>query len=718
MTIKYLDSKRISLDTSATFSDDFSSSPNGWTLNHSGSGQSISGGALISSVSPSNGYKAFAIGNPTNFVIDLDWELTTRDTPVVILSSDTSGYGDPSSGNRRLHLIGSANNDGNLRFSSRYYATGTSKLEDNGTLVAGGTSASTGVKYFYRFSKIGTSMSFKRYLTASDRESDTNMQQRSNATDNAPNSGLSDYAYIEVSAHGSLGTNKLYDFKLYSGVTSAPTKPTNVQDNSILVEKNTGNRYWRTPYSSGTGKIDDLTTDKGWTTSNGISGNGYNASDYVDFKLICPDSSSLAGGRVLVDLQHADYLNGSNLSNTAFTARIKINYSALDQASGNQNKSYIGFYSNDSWGGSTQDAFVLQLKLDYGQSSKKFYVEIMNDEVFEGSSHQTEFTSTTPATNTDYYIEFTKDGNDHTIRITTNSDYTGGETQSITYGGVENLRYFGCKARGDTQANGGNAQGTIKPDIGIWNGVTSVDSSPATWTMNPTFEYDMTTDPRTNTFNSSICTITHANSTLQMNQLTATGTSGSATYIDLGSNLSTKWVMRFRTKQSSYSSYQYNSQFQVGMSSVAPTSTAYNISSSLNWIGFRWYFGTQFSAPYVGIEPRIQQNAADNTHSNTNARLYGKPNETTNTTTSYYHEFIWNIDTFTYNLYDNANYTGTKLATATMSASTNTNWVTGTPSSISGLRYFVFKQGADSNMGVWVNQLDDVKIYDGVTTIN
>ena len=227
---------------------------------------------------------------------------------------------------------------------------------------------------------------------------------------------------------------------------------------------------------------DDLTTDKGWTTSNGISGNGYNASDYVDFKLICPDSSSLAGGRVLVDLQHADYLNGSNLSNTAFTARIKINYSALDQASGNENKSYIGFYSNDSWGGSTQDAFVLQLKLDYGQSSKKFYVEIMNDEVFEGSAHQTEFTSTTPTVDTDYYVEFTKNGNVHTIRITTNSDYTGGETQSITYGGVENLRYFGCKARGDTQANGGNAQGKIEPDIGIWNGVTTVDSTPATWT--------------------------------------------------------------------------------------------------------------------------------------------------------------------------------------------------------------------------------------------
>jgi hypothetical protein len=90
------------------------------------------------------------------------------------------------------------------------------------------------------------------------------------------------------------------------------------------------------------------------------------------------------------------------------------------------------------------------------------------------------------------------------------------------------------------------------------------------------------------------------------------------------------------------------------------------------------------------------------------------PNAVTNTTTPYYHEFIWNVDTFTYNLYDNANYTGTKLATAIMSSSTNTNWVTGTPSSVSGLQYLVFKMGGDSAMGVWVNQLDDVEIWDGV----
>jgi len=227
--------------STATFSDDFSSSPNGWTLNHSGSGQSISGGALISSVSPSNGYKAFAIGNPTEFVIDLDWELTTLDTPVVILSSDTSGYGDPSEGNRRLLIIGSANSDGNLRFSNRYYKTGASRLEDNGTLVSGGTSASTGVKYFYRFVKSSTSMTFKRYLTASDRTSGSNLQQETTATDTTP-SGVANYAYIEVGGHGSNGTNKLYDFKLYNNSTSV-LSPIDVVDGSIFYETDTNKSY-------------------------------------------------------------------------------------------------------------------------------------------------------------------------------------------------------------------------------------------------------------------------------------------------------------------------------------------------------------------------------------------------------------------------------------------------------------------------------------------
>ena len=494
---------------------------------------------------------------------------------------------------------------------------------------------------------------------------------------------------------GGVQQGTIDDVEFYNGVSSLTNKPTNVQDNSILVEKDTGRRYWRTPYSSGTGKIDDLTTDKGWTTSNGISGNGYNASDYVDFKLICPDSSSLAGGRVLVDLQHADYLNGSNLSNTAFTARIKINYSALDQASQNENKSYIGFYSNDSWGGSTQDAFVLQLKLDYGQSSKKFYVEIMNDEVFEGSAHQTEFTSTTPTVDTDYYVEFTKNGNVHTIRITTNDDYTGGETQSITYGGVENLRYFGCKARGDTQANGGNAQGKIEPDIGIWNGVTTVDSTPATWTMEPTFQDDFSSYISTDT---AVCRVNPTDDNLDF--VASINSANANCSYDIGlTNISeTKWVLRFKVDLESYSKMTTG-----GLNGYLAIGLAENLNNAedpdCNFIGSRIYYSASNDTLFLSTSTgTTDSNDPTNPAINTSQRAY------------YVEVKRLSANEATIQYFGNSDYTGSLGGSPTSKTIT---------SSLDSLRYFyvrVFSQGA--NNAVCDGVIDDVEFYNGVTTIN
>ena len=507
---------------------------------------------------------------------------------------------------------------------------------------------------------------------------------------------ITNLRYFVIYNNGSALTVDDIDF--WNGVSSITTKPTNVQDNSILVEKDTGRRYWRTPYSSGTGKIDDLTTDKGWTTSNGIAGNGYNASDYVDFKLICPDSSSLAGGRVLVDLQHADYLNGSNLSNTAFTARIKINYSALDQASQNENKSYIGFYSNDSWGGSTQDAFVLQLKLDYGQSSKKFYVEIMNDEVFEGSAHQTEFTSTTPTVDTDYYVEFTKNGNVHTIRITTNDDYTGGETQSITYGGVENLRYFGCKARGDTQANGGNAQGKIEPDIGIWNGVTTVDSTPATWTMEPTFEDDFSTIKGWTNLTSNTSVTTQLNYTeTDSTYIRATKDLQDSNALGSGNNMSDNFVIRFGLNKTNDATNTANgTQPLIGISS-ATTDGWFNNQDSIGMILSQDTNQTH-SIRAVGADNQYthQGDSADAAY--------------TWTTGIRYCEVIKNAtaDTVTATLYSDSDYTGS-LVTATVSTSGKT---------FSGLRYLSMRNFADNGRSSTVWKMNNIQVYDGVTTIN
>ena len=49
---------------------------------------------------------------------------------------------------------------------------------------------------------------------------------------------------IKASQGGSVITGTIDDIEFYNGVSSLSSKPTNVQDNSILVEKDTGKRYW------------------------------------------------------------------------------------------------------------------------------------------------------------------------------------------------------------------------------------------------------------------------------------------------------------------------------------------------------------------------------------------------------------------------------------------------------------------------------------------
>ena len=237
----------------------------------------------------------------------------------------------------------------------------------------------------------------------------------------------------------------------------------------------------------------------------------------------------------------------------------------------------------------------------------------------------------------------------------------------------------------------------------------------------PDYDYTMTTDPRTNTFerNATYGSITYdsTNDELLMAVDAGSGEStGSMTYIDLGSTLSSEFVLRFENSPTGTPSYNTNAHNVVGISSVAPTT--YNAISSTDWIGIRWYFGTQWNTVNkLGIEPRIGENTSSNNHNNSTSvdRLYGRPNSGSNANGRFFHELVWNNGTLTYKVYDNANYTGTVLATAILSSSSNTQWVTGTPSNVTGLRYIVFNNGSDHQYGTYNQILDNIQIWDGVT---
>ncbi len=244
-----------------------------------------------------------------------------------------------------------------------------------------------------------------------------------------------------------------------------------------MVEYLSGGRVQGSSTAEATATVTDpLTSDLGWV-SNG-TGNGYNASDYIDFKMVSPDASSGSDrDTVYIDLQDSDYLDGSNLA-TNFVVRCIVNFSDLTLASVNENRAYLGFYDTDAWGGTSQDMFALQIGCwtDSG-AIRRLWTQGIDGGTFEGGSETKSQFTLVPAVDTDYYITWTKDGDTLKVRITTNSDYSGGEEQTVSKSGLAGLRYFGWKGRGDTQNNGGNTQGTIKPDIKIWNNTTVTTES-------------------------------------------------------------------------------------------------------------------------------------------------------------------------------------------------------------------------------------------------
>ena len=76
--------------------------------------------------------------------------------------------------------------------------------------------------------------------------------------------------------------------------------------------------------SDSTAKTDNMTSDLGWTANSTPSGQGYDATnDYVVFKGINTSSDETESPRISMDLQDADWFNGRNLNDTAFTAKFK-----------------------------------------------------------------------------------------------------------------------------------------------------------------------------------------------------------------------------------------------------------------------------------------------------------------------------------------------------------------------------------------------------------
>jgi len=279
MTIEYKDSKRIVALSSdvlntPTYSDDFTGTDD-WADQGSGVGVNTTTDRLEFSSWTDDG---------TNNSSTLDLGSALSDTKWVIRfkfhfsaysnTSDNTGpafgmWANPSS------TGGSSAEDSLLLWTLANAGTKITYISSNDNQAIGGTDTNlsyawvTGTTYYVQLQRDGSSFSATIWTGSYE---GTEVASGTNTIDGT-NTGLRYFGVKSFMANrGGSWTGWLDDLKIYDGIlsTSLTNKPTNVQDNSLLIEKDTANRYWFSPESTDAENItwDNATLDS-FTDSSG-----------------------------------------------------------------------------------------------------------------------------------------------------------------------------------------------------------------------------------------------------------------------------------------------------------------------------------------------------------------------------------------------------------------------------------------------------------------
>ena len=453
------------------------------------------------------------------------------------------------------------------------------------------------------------------------------------------------------------------DSRRISALT-ADTKPTNVEDNSILVEKDTVRRYWFSEALAPTFE-DDFTSDN-WTDS---------------------DSSIIGVGTNVLDFQEKDgnFNETSYISQTIgdiFVYRMKFNLSTIDQTGNVESVRTTFALSNADDVAFTTARDEVGITMRVSSTYNKFYA-------FTADGAQIPYGGTdfsfTPATSTDYYLEIIGNEGTYTFNIYSDEYSTLIESESITDAGLVLDKLVVRTATSATTNN--QARGTI-------DGVTT--PTPATWTMQPTWRDDFSTDDWVDT--GSNIEVNTSTDVIDWDALkTATN---SQTAYDLGAGIvsDTNWVLRYdvtvdtRTNTSSSSNVLWTGLFD-GASTVDSETAQDHLGMDI--IGSTTQALSKFSLTHAdGIG--LASAGVDNILTNID-------------TGTWYVELIRESATLLKgNIYSDSTYT-TLLASGTRTI----------VSTVTGLRYIKFvRRNSSASGGTYNGTIDNVKFYNGVTSIN
>ena len=664
MTIEYKDSKRIvALSTdkveTPTMSNDVYGSVSGWTT-HVDSDITLdttNKGVTYTSVTENAGIGRALTVSDTKWLCQFEFNMsawTTNDAGVLSITSDyTVGFKDtgiktitfmPQGASywRFVLLSGQTNSYAENTSSNNQFALNTTYYVDmirDGTVVR--------AKVWTNAERSGTP-----HVTIADLTIGTNCD------------GMDGIQHWSETA-GDAGSGWVRNVNFYDGVTSLTSKPTNVQDNSILVEKDTGKRYWFSEALAPTFE-DDFDNSDNWDSSGStisITGNK-----------VVGNTVTGSTDRIYWDATHV------TLSDTKWIATFNYKVSVVGVDS---DHSPLVFSAGTAQiRTSSQDYLGFDV---YGQSASPTRNVRLNYR--DGTSNGYSSNKITPTLDRQYYCTMSRDGATLTLSLFTDEARTTHETGSpISITNVPST-VTGLTHAQITAWNGSASNSSWEVDtLKIYNGVTSI--TPATWTFPPTLEDD---------FSSSAgwTQVTNTASGVSGGELigltNSSGTNGAGAWKDYGLVSDTKFVLRCKFQIVTQSGGSGNaSTLYFGISDTNGATSPHS-----NRDGFGIAITNYAASGMLWLYPD------GTTWDNADTDLSLTPTET-----DYYLEIARTSATsVTFKLFSDEYSTVVKTHTQTIASTLN------------GLRYIMFQEWRNGSGNTTKVAVDDLQIFNGVGSV-
>ena len=276
---------------------------------------------------------------------------------------------------------------------------------------------------------------------------------------------------LVVYTHNTATTNQDRVIIEINAGTLADVKPTNVQDNSILVEKDTGRRYWFSEAVAPTFEDDfDYATqsaaDAAWVSTDTAINRVNITDDDLDFKA---DGSVSSKDKISYDL--------TSIS-TLFLSRFSVDFTTMTASGGSGTKAFFGVTEGSVYD-STENHIGFWVREQASTANDMGIKTGVGGDWSSGGA--TTLFSTVPSV-TKYYVELKRtSATSITLSLYSDSNYsTLVETATSTISATGSLRYFSIQTSDSSSASSAII-GTFN-DFKFYDGVTS--ATPATWTGN------------------------------------------------------------------------------------------------------------------------------------------------------------------------------------------------------------------------------------------